>query len=65
MARQVDLAVFSDDRARSVDDDRGVEVARAPVLLGKFRIADIKADAEFGRRLEKRARLRPGISRSK
>ena len=57
MARQVDLAVFQRDRARLVDQDRGVEAARAAVLPRQLGEAEIEADAERLRLVEQRRGL--------
>src|SRR6185436_18233927 len=54
MPRQVHLAVLADEAAVGTDEDRAVE----PPLLGReLRVADVEADAELLRLIEKRRRL--------
>ena len=56
MAGQMDLAVFADDLALAVHQDRGVEPPLAAARLpDQFRVAEIEADAQFRRQLEQRA----------
>ena len=52
MARQVDLAVFADDRAVAADQDGAVEAAFAACLHLELTIAEVKADAKAPRFIE-------------
>src|SRR5690606_9962829 len=58
VSRQMNLAVLADDLARLIDDDRGVEPARALAVLDQLRVAEVEADAELDGSLEQRSRLR-------
>ena len=53
----MDLAVLANDGAVRPDENRRVEAARAACFLRKFRIAQIKADAELLRFVEQRLRF--------
>ena len=58
MAGQMDLAVFADDVAVAVDEDRCVEAALAAVFIDKLGVAEIETDAELLRFVEQRLRFR-------
>src|SRR5882672_8123776 len=60
VAGQVNLAVLRDDGAALIDQDRGVEAARAAALLQQFRITEIKSDADRAGDIEQALRLRSG-----
>ena len=46
VAREMDLAVLADDRARLVDEDGGVVAALDAALLDELRVAQVEADTE-------------------
>ena len=58
VAGQMHLAVFADDRGILVHQDRGVVAVGRAVLLRKFGVAEIEADAERLCGLEQRPRRR-------
>src|SRR3546814_8915515 len=60
MAGQMHLAVFSDDLAVAVDQDRRVEMRDHAVFFDQFGIAEIEAEAEPARFVEQGLGLRPG-----
>src|SRR6185436_20905009 len=52
MARQVNLAVLTDDRAVAADEDGAIEAALAARLRLELAIAQVKTDTEIARFIE-------------
>ena len=65
VAGQMDLAVFRDDRAALVDQDRRVVAVAIRSLDRQLGIAEVKPDAALAREIEQGLRLRAPASRAR